>query len=79
MTLVDLLRQQQERSVVAVQGIGQRPIDVAFAPGRTTTIGDGVAFDVEGKQRPAAPAAQTEAHAVLTRSQLNIVGLIETT
>jgi predicted ATPase/DNA-binding CsgD family transcriptional regulator len=78
LTLLELYRPQHERSVsVAVQGIGQKLFDAAFAQGRAMTIGEGVALAVEDKQPPQpAPAVKAERRPVLTRRQLQIARLI---
>jgi non-specific serine/threonine protein kinase len=78
LTLIELFRPQHERSVTAAAGgLGQKPFDAAFARGRAMTIGEGVAFAVENRQRPApAPAVRAEPPAALTRRQLEIARLI---
>ena len=78
LTLLELYRPQHERSVsVAVQGIGQKLFDAAFAQGRAMTIDEGVALAVEDKQPPQpAPAVKAERRPVLTRRQLQIARLI---
>jgi DNA-binding CsgD family transcriptional regulator len=78
LTLLELFREQHERSVSLVtRGIGQRSFDAAFARGRAMTIDEGIAFAVEGKQRPK-PAAVVKAMpaAELTRRQLEIARLV---
>jgi DNA-binding NarL/FixJ family response regulator len=78
LTLLGLFREQHERPVSLVtRGIGQRSFDAAFARGRAMTIDEGIAFAVEGKQRPK-PAAVVKAMpaAELTRRQLEIARLV---
>ncbi len=77
-TLIELFRTQHQRSEsIAVQGLGVKSFEAAFARGRAMTISDGVAFAVEGKQPPKpAPPAETEPQAALTRRQLEIARLI---
>jgi predicted ATPase/DNA-binding CsgD family transcriptional regulator len=78
LTLMELYRPQHERSVaVAVQAIGDKAFDAAFARGRAMTIDEGVAFAVEGKPplKPAS-AVQTEPYTELTRRQLDIARLV---
>jgi len=78
LTLAEPFRPQHAQSVaLAVQGLGQKSFDAAFARGRAMTIGEGVAFAVEDKHRPEpAPAVKAEPHAVLTRRQLEIARLV---
>ncbi|HEV2253190.1 MAG TPA: LuxR C-terminal-related transcriptional regulator [Streptosporangiaceae bacterium] len=78
LTLIELFRQQHERTVaIAVRGMGQRSFDAAFARGRAMTISEGVAFAVEDKQPPKpAQAARPQSPAVLTRRQLDIARLV---
>jgi len=78
LTLIELYRSQHERSVtVAVQGLGQKAFDAAFARGRAMTIGEGVAFATEDKQPPPpARAVKAEPRPVLTRRQEEIARLI---
>jgi len=79
LTLIELYREQHERSVSnVVRGIGQKAFDAAFARGRAMTIHEGVAFAVAGTARPEQPdpAARTEPHAVLTGRQLEIARLV---
>jgi predicted ATPase/DNA-binding CsgD family transcriptional regulator len=78
LTLIDLFRPQHERTVaIAVQGIGQRSFDAAFARGRAMTIGEGVAFAVEDKQPSKPPSsARPRSRAVLTSRQLDIARLV---
>ena len=78
LTLIELYREQHDRTVsVAIQGIGQRAFDAAFAQGRAMTIGEGVAFAVEREQplKPA-PPVQVVPDTELTRRQLEIARLI---
>jgi non-specific serine/threonine protein kinase len=76
LTVLDLYRQQHERSVSLItRAIGQRTFDAVFARGRAMTIDEGVAFAVEDKQPREAPvkvASGTE----LTPRQLEIARLI---
>ncbi len=78
LTLSELYRQQHERSVsVAVQGIGQKAFDAAYAWGHAMTIDEGVAFAVEERQPPnSGPGVSTGPQAVLTRWQLEIARLV---
>ena len=78
LTLIELFRVQHDRSVtVAVQGVGQRSFDAAFARGRAMTIDEGVAFAMEDKRPPKpAPAARGEPQSELTRRQLEIARLV---
>jgi predicted ATPase/DNA-binding CsgD family transcriptional regulator len=80
LTLIELYRQQHDRSLSAiVRGIGQKSFDAAYARGRTMTIDDGVAFAVDGvtRQKPAPPSkAGTEQHTALTGRQLEIARLV---
>ena len=78
LTLIELFRPQHDQSVsTAVQGIGQRSFDAAFARGRAMTIDESVAFAVDGKQPPwPAPAARPKSDAALTGRQLDIARLI---
>ena len=79
LTLVELYREQHERSVsTVVRGIGPKAFDAAFARGRAMTIGEGVAFAVAGTARPEPPAAaaRTEPYPVLTGRQLEIARLV---
>ena len=78
LTLVELHRQQHERSVsVIIQGIGRKALDVAFARGRAMTIGEGVAFAVEDTPapKPVMPV-RCASDRQLTRRQLEIARLI---
>jgi DNA-binding CsgD family transcriptional regulator len=78
LTLIELYRQQHERSVSAVvAGIGRKALDAAFARGRAMTIDEGIAFAVE-EQRPAKPAprAQAAPDAELTGRQLEVARLV---
>jgi len=78
LTLIELYRQQHERSVsTAIRGIGQKGFDAAYARGRAMTVGEGVAFAVEDKPtaKPAPPVKATS-NADLTRRQLEIARLI---
>lgn len=78
LTLLELYRQQHERSVsLIIQGIGRKALDAAYARGRAMTIDEIVAFATEDRQhlKPTAPvkaAPETE----LTRRQLEIARLV---
>ena len=77
-TLIELFRTQHERSAsIAVQGLGRRSFDAAFARGRAMTISAGAAFAVEGKQpsKPP-PVPMTERPLELTRRELEIARLV---
>ena len=79
LTLIELFRQQHERSVsVITEGIGRKAFDAAYARGRAMTIDEGVACAVEGATRPEpdTPAVRTEPPAVLTERQLEIARLV---
>jgi DNA-binding CsgD family transcriptional regulator len=78
LTLVELHRQQHERSVSAIiQGIGHRALDTAFARGRAMTIGEGVAFAVELTQPSRlAPPVKVAPDTELTSRQLEIARLV---
>jgi predicted ATPase/DNA-binding CsgD family transcriptional regulator len=78
LTLIELFRQQHERTVaITVQRIGQKSFDAAFARGRAMTIAEGVDFAVEDKQPlKTAPAVRPESHTALTRRQLDIARLV---
>jgi predicted ATPase/DNA-binding CsgD family transcriptional regulator len=78
LTLIELFRQQHERTVaIIVEGIGQKSFDAAFARGRAMTIDEGVAFAVDDKQPTMpAPALRAGPPAVLTRRQLDIARLV---
>src|SRR6516165_8507925 len=76
-TLIELFRTQHEKSQsVAVQGVGLKSFEAAFARGRVMTISEGAAFAVEGKQpsKPPPPAG-AERHLGLTRRELEIARL----
>ena len=78
LTLIELYREQHERSVSAIiRAIGRKAFDAAYARGRAMTIDEGVAFAVEDKpvRKPVTPvksASDTE----LTPRQLEIARLI---
>jgi non-specific serine/threonine protein kinase len=76
--VVGPFRPQHDQSVAAaVKGLGQAAFDAAFGRGRGMTIDEGVAFAVEGEQRPTpAPAAGSRPPAILTRRQLDIARLV---
>jgi DNA-binding CsgD family transcriptional regulator len=78
LTLIELYRQQHERSAsVASGGIGRKAFDAAFARGRAMTIDEGVAFAVAGKQPPRpAPSADAAPDTGLTRRQTEIAWLV---
>ena len=67
-TVAGPFRQQHDRSAsAAIQGLGHKPFDTAFAQGRAMTIDEIAAFAVGEEQRPKpALAAKTEPPAVLT-------------
>jgi DNA-binding CsgD family transcriptional regulator len=78
LTLIELYRQQHERSVsVIIQGIGRKALDATYTRGRAMTIDEGVAFAVEGTQpwRPA-PPVKAAPDTGLTRRQLEIARLV---
>jgi non-specific serine/threonine protein kinase len=78
LTLIELYRQQHERSVsLIIRGIGQRSFDAAYARGHAMTIDEGVAFAMEDKPatKPA-PPIQPAPDTVLSRRQLEIARLI---
>jgi predicted ATPase/DNA-binding CsgD family transcriptional regulator len=78
LTLIELYRQQHDRSVsIIVQGIGRKALDAAYARGRAMTIDEGVAFAVERTQ-PArsAPPAKAAPEMGLSRRQLDIARLV---
>ena len=78
LTLIELHRQQHERSVLTIiGGIGQKAFDAAYARGRAMTIDEGVAFAVEDKPAPKpAPPVKSASDTVLSRRQLEIARLI---
>jgi DNA-binding CsgD family transcriptional regulator len=78
LTLVELNRQQHERSVsVIIQGIGRKALDAAFARGRAMTIDEGVAFAVERTQPSrSAPPVKAAPDTGLTRRQFEIARLV---
>jgi non-specific serine/threonine protein kinase len=78
LTLVEPFRPQHARSVTAAtEGLGQAAFDLAFKRGQAMPIGEGVAFAVEGKQRPRrVPAVKTAPHTGLTRRELEIARLV---
>ena len=78
LTLIELYRQQHERSVSLVtRRIGQKAYDEAYARGRAMTIDEGVAFAVEDKP-PAKPTPPVKSapDPELTNRQLEIARLI---
>jgi predicted ATPase/DNA-binding CsgD family transcriptional regulator len=78
LTLIELHRQQHERSVLTIiRGVGQKAFDAAYARGRAMTIDEGVAFAVEDKPAPKpAPPVKSASDTVLSRRQLEIARLI---
>jgi len=77
LTLIELYRQQHERSVSLItRAIGQTAYDAAFARGRAMTVGEGVAFAVQDKQGTEPPPDKSAPDPVLTRRQLEIARLI---
>ena len=77
LTLIELYRQQHERSVsIIVRGIGQKASDAAYSRGRAMTIDEGVAFAVADKpaHKPAPPVRSPDT--ALTPRQLEIARLI---
>jgi predicted ATPase/DNA-binding CsgD family transcriptional regulator len=78
LTLIELHRQQHERSVsIIIRGIGQKLFDAAYARGRAMTIDEDVAFAVEDKPAPKlAPPVKSASDTELTRRQLEIARLI---
>ena len=78
LTLIELYRQQHERSVSLItRGIGQKACDEAYARGRAMTIDEGVAFAVEDKPLPKpVPPVKSAPDPELTNRQLEIARLI---
>jgi non-specific serine/threonine protein kinase len=78
LTLIELYREQHERSVsLIVRAIGQKSFDAAYARGRAMTIDEGVAFAVADKPAPKlAPPVKSAPDTVLSRRQLEIARLI---
>jgi non-specific serine/threonine protein kinase len=78
LALLALSRTQHEQSVsAACHGLGKTAYEAAFQRGRTMTIDEGVAFAVEGEQRPSpTPATRSQPPAVLTRRQLDVARLV---
>jgi predicted ATPase/DNA-binding CsgD family transcriptional regulator len=77
LTLIELHRQQHERSVsIIIRGIGQKLFDAAYARGRAMTIDEGVAFAGADKQATKPPAVKAASDTELTRRQLEIARLI---
>jgi predicted ATPase len=78
LTLIELYRQQHERSVSLItRAIGEKAFDAAYARGRAMTIDEGVAFAVADK--PAArlaPSVKSVSDTELTPRQLEIARLI---
>ena len=77
-TLIELFRTQHERSEsIAVQGLGRKSFEAAFARGRAMTISEGAGFAVGGTQRPKpTPAVKPEPRPALTGRQLEIARLV---
>ena len=78
LTLIELHRQQHERSVlIIVRGIGQKTFDTAYSRGRAMTIDEGVAFAVEDKPaHKLAPPVKSAPDTAITPRQLEIARLI---
>jgi predicted ATPase/DNA-binding CsgD family transcriptional regulator len=78
LTLIELHRQQHERSVSIIsRGIGQKLFDAAFARGRAMTTDEVVAFVVENTPAPKlAPPVKSPSDTELTPRQLEIARLI---
>jgi non-specific serine/threonine protein kinase len=78
LAVMELFRPQHERTVATtLRRLGHKAFDAAIAWGRAMTIGEGVAFAVEGKQPPKpAPAVKPKPRAVLTGRQLEIARLV---
>jgi predicted ATPase/DNA-binding CsgD family transcriptional regulator len=77
-TLIELFRQQHERSMsVITRGIGQKAFNAASARGRAMTIDEGVAFAVaDTPAHKPAPPVRSAPGTELTRRQLEIARLI---
>jgi predicted ATPase/DNA-binding CsgD family transcriptional regulator len=78
LTLIELHRQQHERSVlIVIRGIGRKAFDAAYSRGRAMTIDEGVAFAVADKlaHKPA-PPVRSVPDTALTPRQLEIARLI---
>jgi non-specific serine/threonine protein kinase len=78
LTLIELYRQQHERSVsIIIRGVGQKSFDAASARGRAMSIDEGVAYasDDEQPRKPPSPV-KAASDSVLTRRQLEIARLI---
>ena len=78
LTLIELYRQQHERSVsLIIGGIGRKGFDTAYARGRAMTVDEGVAFAVADKPaiKPA-PPVKSAPDTALTPRQLEIARLI---
>ena len=78
LTLIELYRQQHERSVsLIIGGIGRKGFDAAYARGRAMTVDEGVAFAVEDKPAPKLmPPVKSAPDSALTPRQLEIARLI---
>jgi ATP/maltotriose-dependent transcriptional regulator MalT len=78
LTLIELYRQQHERSMsTIIRGIGQKAFDAAYARGRAMTTDEGIAFAVDDKPaRKTAPPAKSASGTELTNRQLEIARLI---
>jgi predicted ATPase/DNA-binding CsgD family transcriptional regulator len=78
LTLIELYRQQHERSMsLIIGGIGRKGFDAAYARGRAMTVDEGVAFAVADKPaiKPA-PPVKSALDTALTPRQLEIARLI---
>ncbi|HEX6513648.1 MAG TPA: LuxR C-terminal-related transcriptional regulator, partial [Chloroflexota bacterium] len=77
-TLIELFRTQHEKSrSIAVQGLGLRSFEAAFARGRAMTISEAVTFAVEDRQRPKPePVTEPGPDTGLTRRELEIARLV---
>jgi ATP/maltotriose-dependent transcriptional regulator MalT len=77
LTLIELYRQQHERSLSLItRGIGQKAFDAAYARGRAMTIHEGVAFAVADKPPPKLAPVKAASETELTPRQLEIARLI---
>ena len=78
LTLIELYRQQHQRSVsLIIGGIGRKGFDAAYARGRAMTVDEGVAFAVAEKPAPKLMLPVKSAQdTALTPRQLEIARLI---
>jgi predicted ATPase/DNA-binding CsgD family transcriptional regulator len=78
LTLIELYRQQHERSVsIIIRGIGQKAFDAAYSRGRAMTMDEGAAFAIGDEQaRESAAPVKAVSDTELTRRQLEIARLI---